>query len=388
MKDGYQGMKKVLLYLPYDSDFYKGLYEQIKRGFEQVGWHMEGGCGYLEGPLLIRKIESFKPDFIFEMNRTKSELNIACLGIPHVCWLVDYWGRTAGQIKGSDILYLFSHAWLTEYKDYDGLIDVLYPGTDIDLYATCRGERSNRAILFLGHLPKIWEEAELNRRIYLSGNRVVQFKQVVDLVHHFSINPVDYQKNAISTKAFLRNQLKTQYLDTYGDQALFYDIFTRAFREGRRVGVMSQLVKHFDEVQIYGSENWLQREIFAHFYKGFLHTPQAMSKVLNQACFLLHDGAMPHFRTFDGMAAGCMVLKPDVSDYGIFDEWKNLGFTEGLEVYTYRLSEESISEMCAYIKKLSLSQLKDISVSNKEKMIACHSWAHRALKIIKDVQSL
>ena len=141
---------RVLLYLPFKSDFYMGLYEDMKLGFEEAGCIVDGNYEYLESKDLVKKIDEFKPDFVFEMNRTKNEIENFPKGVIHICWLVDYWERTAEQIDGSDILYVFSKPWITQHKKQNHkLIDVLYPGTNIDKYYIKENKNIDKSLIFL-----------------------------------------------------------------------------------------------------------------------------------------------------------------------------------------------------------------------------------------------
>ena len=170
-------MKRVLLYLPFESDFYKGLYEDMKTGFEEAGCIVDGDCKYLESNELLQKIEDYKPDFVFEMNRTKSEIKDFPKELIHICWLVDFWERMPSEIKGSDILYVFSHSWLTECQnDNSKLKDVLYPGVNTNVYNINKNHNIDSSMMFLGHMPKPWTDEELKRNVILSNERTIRFE--------------------------------------------------------------------------------------------------------------------------------------------------------------------------------------------------------------------
>lgn len=374
--------KKVLLYLPFHSDFYTGLYIQMKKGFEQTGCIVEGGCGYLKGDELLKKIDSFQPDFVFEMNRVKSEIENFPKGLIHVCWLVDYWERTPHELHGSDFLYLFSHVWLKDHQNFTGkFIDVLYPGTDTDIYYPNMIRKSKPSMIFLGHMPKPWLDSELKRIISVSDSRNIKFEDLVPLVHEFALKPTDFHDGTISIKKFLLQKLGIKTFHTLDDRVLHYDIYARSFREGRRLGVVGKGLKS-QNIDIYGGNNWELRKEFQQHYRGVLTTPEEINAAFNKNHCLLHDGNMPHFRVFDAMAAGLSILKPDVTGYGVEDEWKFLDFEEDSDVLTYSLESEELS----YLNSFNSDTMREARMHIREKIVAFHTWTKRAEKILKDIE--
>ncbi|TDA62661.1 glycosyltransferase family 1 protein [Sulfuricurvum sp. IAE1] len=373
---------KVLLYLPFESHFYHGLYLQMKKGFEQAGCTVRGGCGFLDGEDLLRVIDEFRPDFVLEMNRVKTDIENFPSDLLHICWLVDYWERTPAELCGSDFLYLFSHVWLKDHPMFTGKhMDVLHPGTDPDLYRPLHPNNSGKATIFLGHMPKPWLETELERRVTGSGGAVFRFEQLKKLVHEFTLNPQDFNDGTIATGKYLLHRLGVDFLDTLSDTVLHYDVYARSFREGRRQGVVEKVLNSHLDLHLYGNDSWALRERFRPHYRGMLETPEEINRAFNQSAFLLHDGNMPHFRVFDAMAAGLPVLKPDTSGYGIEDEWDFLDFEEGSEILTYSLDSEELTS----IKHLDARRIGDMHARIREKIVKAHTWAHRAEKILGDI---
>lgn len=352
----------------------------MKHGFESVGCIVEGGCGFLDSLALLEKIEVFKPDFVFEMNRVKSEIKNFPKELIHICWLVDYWERTAKEITGSDILYLFSHTWHKDHKNFQAkLIKTLYPGTDINSYTPTKVSKEKDSTIFLGHMPKPWTTAELQRDVYLDANKSIKFKELVQLVHHFTLHPKSFHDGTISTKKFLLEELHVDDINTYDDRVLHYDIFARLFREGRREGVINKALSSNLKLSLYGSENWKLRENFKPYYKKVLVTPSDINEAFSHHTFLLHDGNMPHFRTFDAMAAGLLILKPNVTGYGIDDEWQFLDFKEGSEVLTFELESNTLTS------HTQLSHIQELGREVRHKISQSHTWSHRAQTVLKDV---
>lgn len=365
---------RVLLYLPFESPFYNGLYPQIKKGFEQAGCIVEGGCGYLDGDDLLRKIDSFRPDFVFEMNRSRSEIKGFPKGLRHVCWLVDYWGRRFETLDDADFLYLFSRTWLKLHQEFRGNhLDVLHPGTDPDLYYPVSRAAVDPSVIFLGHMTKPWLEPELDRSIPTLTGGTIKFKEMVPRIHAYISNPPKLANHTSLWDYFNIN------LDEINDSKLYYDLTTRLFREGRRLSTINKALFSKLEINFYGNQDWEYREPFKDRYKGMLLTPQDMNRAFNQHSAVLHDGNTPHFRVFDGIAAGLLVFKPDTQN----DEWDGLNFEEGIDVISYRLDSPGLGEK----KQLQTLFQKDLQQVRREKILTSHTWAHRACKIMQDLNA-
>lgn len=375
-------MKKVLLYLPFESNFYQGLFQQIKKGFETNGYEVIGGCKYLEPEELLQTIEAHDPSLVFEMNRIKSDIPNFPSNLPHICWLVDYWEKNHEEIdKGADFLYLFSEAWLVEHTNFQGRhIDILHPGTDTDDYYIDKTLSKTNDFIFLGHLPKPWNENELSRTITTCKEPIL-FQDIVEHVHTFMMTPKDYGDGTISTRRYLKEILNRQTIKTSHNRVLHYDTYARLAREGRRLGVLAMALKSPYSLSIYGNTNWLLREQFLPYYKGELTTIQEMNQAFNAHQFLLHDGNMPHFRIFDAMASGLLVFKPNVLDYGVQDEWSSLAFEETTEIVTFNLTDEKL--------KVPNNMPASNELKHHLREIICkrHTWAHRIEKILKDIEN-
>lgn len=376
-------MKKVLLYLPFESDFYKGLYQDIKKGFEEAGCIVEGGYQYLQSENLIKKIHEFQPDFVFEMNRTKDEIENFPKDLIHICWLVDYWERTPETIQGSDILYLFSKSWIKEHDSFNGkIVDVLYPGTNQSKYFITNENKSDKSMIFLGHMPKPWTKEELDRIVLKKDSKTIFFSEIVELIKKFTIYPEGYYCNF----KYLEAKLKVESFKNKIDQTLYYDIDARAFREGRRYKVLADTIRSQIPIDIYGNDNWKLRDEFSSYYVKNLQSQTEMNNAFNKYTFLLHDTSYPHFRVFDAMAAGLIVTRSDCSKYGMADEWEELNFKEGSDVFTYQL--DNIEEEINKLKNLSIDHIKDIQHSIRDKIINSHTWKHRALKVLNDIKKI
>ncbi len=368
---------KVLLYLASNSPFYTNLYPSIKRGFQEAGCEVDGGANLLKEDELVKKIDTFKPDFVFEMNRVKSEISNFPDGVIHICWLVDFWGRLHNQLKGSDILYVWAEDWIKNFKK-NGVKRVYYlpPATDKNIYKTLKCKKSNYYI-FLGHISSNWKDEELSREVGVKNKKIIFFKDLLPYIKDFVLSKYN-------DKSFL-DSLVDKGIKLYEpmDKTLLYDISNRTFRQVRRELYIDKFININKNIAIYGSKNWKLHDKYSSYYKGYISKPNEINKAINRSNVLLHDGNYPHFRTFDAMASGVVVAAAQAPDN--FDNpWEKLGFKDAqdyinVDIYSNEINNEVFMDE---------SLLKKISQNAKEKVLKEHLWIHRAKKVLADLSDL
>ena len=368
---------KVLLYLASNSPFYQNLYPSIKKGFEEAGCEVHGDANLLAKKELIEKIKLFKPDFVFEMNRVKSEIENFPKGVIHICWLVDFWGRVHDELKGSDILYVWADEWVKHFQKI-GMKEVYHlpPATDKTIYKPLKLKK-RYDFIFLGHISKNWTDEELSRKIGFKDKKIVYFKDLLPYAKKYVTaknNNVSFLDSLADENIILNNSI---------DKTIIYDISNRTYRQIRREYFIDVFTKTSDNIVIYGSENWKLYDGYSSYYKGYISKPNEINRAICESNILLHDGNYPHFRTFDAMASGVVVAAAQPPDN--FDNpWRKLGFKDG----------EDYINVDIYSKKIDIKLFKDknllkkISQNAKEKVLKEHLWVHRAQRVLKDVSDL
>lgn len=369
--------KKILLYLASNSEFYTNLYPSIKKGFEEAGCKVIGAPSLLDAPSLLTAIKQHKPDFVFEMNRVKSEIKDFPDNVIHVCWLVDFWGRVHEELRGSDILYTWAHDWVKDFKELNiEPVDFLPPATDAVLYKPISTEKKSDFI-FLGHISKNWSQEELNREVGIKDGHTFYFKDLLPIIQRFVLSQED-------TKTF-QNSLQNQNIQLYEpiDKTLSYDIWSRTFRQTKREAYLDFFIDRIEDISIYGSQNWLLYDKYKCSYKGFISSPLDINLAIQESNYLLHDGNYPHFRTFDAMASGVVVVAAKPAKQ-FNDPWEKLGFKSEKDYISVDIDSNMFDR-----DSLHNIELHDhIAKNAREKVLKEHLWVHRALKVLKDIDNL
>ena len=371
--------KTVFLYLASNSTFYKNLYFQIEKGFRQAGLKIIGGPSLLNSNELNKKIEKYKPYFVFEMNRTKNEIENFPEEVRHICWLVDFWGRSPEDIRGSDILYCWANFWLGCYfRNNKSTVLFLPPATDSDIYKPIKMNKTCD-FLFLGHIPDKWSKKELHRVVGIENGHMITFKDLLPTLELYFKNP-KHRIDSVYCVEYLRE--RNIILNTSIDKVLTYDLFERTARYIRRKSYVNLFAnKNEYKLKIFGTANWMRYDQFSDSYNGYIEDPIMINKELSKSNVLLHDSVYPQFRVFDAMAAKCCVAAPPSH---VLDPtaWKDINLNKNedyIEVdYTSKKMKFDIFK--------NQSKLKDIKEKAYKKVLQEHLWVHRAEKVLRDVQ--
>jgi spore maturation protein CgeB len=252
---------------------------------------------------------------------------------------------------------------------------------------------------FAGHIPKPWNEEELNREISVNGGPILRFGDIFDAVlretagDFASITP---QKAVWRTKRLIRRGCRSRVpsgtkserkiYDALGwlPSVLTYDVGTRLARLWGRRQLIERTINITESIGIYGPDNWVQWEQYRKYYRGMIENPEDLSRVYRGSRINLHQGVGMHFRVLDCMAAGGVV-------FAMAREWENLPgeigdyFEDGSEFVSFTINDfaEKASEILGDHKRRQKMQR-----AAAKAIAASHTWRHRAEKIMRDYRSL
>jgi len=362
---------KVLFYFNSNSPFYTNLFYSIKRGFEEANCLIEGEPKLLNSNDLRKKIFSFKPDFVLEINRTKSEIVNFPKGVLHVGWLFDVWGKETQDLY-SDIIYTFGYNWLNIFPKINAKYKTcLPPATDASIYKALNIKKSYD-FSFLGHIPKPWADKELQRIIGYNKNKTLYFKDILP--------PLEKQRlakdNTLNLETFQKKHNFTFLKDL--ETSLLYDIGTRIYRQKNRMHFLNLIEKISTSIVIYGT-NWNLYEKYVPYYKGYLDDPSKINEAIQSSKIMLHDNHNFHFRILDAMASGTPVMiaspRKNSDNLELFGLKKNIDYLE-IDIF----SNSSI--------EFPHQELETISTNARRNVMQNHLWVHRAQTILDDVKTI
>ena len=121
-------MKRAAIFFQKYTPFNRDLISAMKRGLEAHGTEVFCGLEYPDESSMIGFCRNFRPDVIFEMNRTRNEVPYLPKEIKHIAWIVDTNGRENSYFSGSDIIYFIGANWLRANSSGSALTEWLPPG--------------------------------------------------------------------------------------------------------------------------------------------------------------------------------------------------------------------------------------------------------------------
>lgn len=395
--------RRLSVFLPRPTGFYRGLLPQMLKGFEQAGFEVSGTTELLDEARLLEWCRDHRTDVVFEMNRTRSEVPFLPRSVQHISWIVDFLGRSEAQIKGSDITYFFTTGWVTSFA-YDTFADWLPPGTCPSTYAP-RGVTFASDVSVAGHVPAPWTPQELDRNLSRT-ERPLSFRDFLPPFQEF-LRATERRLNTVLEPEVVNHE--TLWADVnrlveaatgdgiVDDPVIKYDLLGRLPRTGLRPAMVSEALGAGYSLRIYGTQGWSAWPEFAPHYRGFLEQPADLAEAFESSRMNLHEGEGMHFRSLDCLASGGLLFfcTPRKStdlrggwNYCLDDTKLSLPsgpLTPGqhfVEYYPGELAEKARYYLTHPAETQALRQRARATICEH------HTWRHRALKVARDLASL
>lgn len=375
-------MKHVSIFLPRDTDFYRGLFSQMIRGFEAAGVRASGALRHLEAAEMREWCAAHRPDVVFEMNRPRRDAEFLPRHIAHVCWVVDFNGRPLGHFEGSEITYLFSDTWPEHYPHTNAFFRWFGPGA-CELEYPETEHRGEVDASFVGHVPNPWSDAELERD--MTGVGACTFGELLADAErlmkehrdglHSTEDFMDLVDRACRARCGHGLQL---------DEVLRYDVTCRLIRHINRTELADAVLEADASLSLFGPVNWSRYARYAPFYRGWLSTPVELRRVYATSRANLHEGTGIHFRQMDAMSTGGLVFfretPNDHAEGGIarlFEPYVHyVPFT--LDTLGERLNGVLADPVRAQAMRTAAARA----------IRAHHTWRHRAEEVLADLAAL
>ncbi|OQX19095.1 MAG: hypothetical protein BWK76_05545 [Desulfobulbaceae bacterium A2] len=375
-------LRRLALFLPAETPFYRQLFTAMKQGFAAHGVEVFGGCRLLGQSELLERLAAWRVAVVLEMNRTRNALPDLPASIRHIAWIVDTNGRHGAYFAGSDILYFFGAPWLSHHPHNDHqLMDWLPPGASPELYPY--SERPFDSVLsFVGHIPRQWNVAECERVVAPGLTFGELYPRLLEYWAGMERKNFANDQYLQSAETLICELIGQEVV--LADPVLRYDIGCRSVRMMNRTEFVSMALAASTDLRLYGPDNWGDWPEFAPHYVGFLSTPEEMVTVYQGSRCNLHEGVGPHFRSFDCMAAGGVLLyrrSPDDREYGGLATLFEPG------VHYIDCDVDDIREQVAACAG-DAQRCRSIGQAAAGEIRARHTWAHRAGKILADLRDI
>jgi len=395
--------RRLSIFLPRPTGFYRGLLPQMLEGFAQAGFDVNGTTELLGEAQLLEWCRLHGTDVVFEMNRTRSEVPFLPRAVRHVTWIVDFQGRAEAQIKGSDITYFFTTGWVSSFP-YDTFADWLPPGTCPSTYAP-RAVAFASDVSVAGHVPAPWSEQELNRNLSRT-QRPLSFRAFLSPYLDY-LGATEHRLNTLLEPPRVTHE--THWAEAnriveaatggrlVDDPVIKYDILGRLPRTGLRPNMVNEALRAGHSLRIYGTPGWSAWPEFAPHYRGFLEQPADMAEAYESSRMNLHEGEGMHFRSLDCLASGGLLLyctkrkSTDLRGGWSFCPSGTNVYQPGpplapgqhfVEYYPGELAEKARYYLEHPAEAAALRQRARSAICEH------HTWRHRALKVARDLATV
>jgi len=374
-------IRHVSIFLPRDTDFYRGLLAQIRRGFEALGVRTSGALAHLGAADMRDWCGAHRPDVVFEMNRPRRDAEFVPRHVAHVCWVVDFNGRPLEHFAGSEITYMFGDTWVQRYP-HSSFCRWFGPGAcEVDYART--EHRGEVDASFAGHVPNPWSAAELARD--LTGQGTCTFGELLPEIeaalraHRDRLHSPEQYVELVDA-ACVRRCGHALVLD----DVLRYDITCRVVRHLNRTDLVDAVLAADASLALFGPPSWSRWPRYAPHWHGWLAGPADMRRVYATSRVNLHEGNGVHFRQMDVMSTGGLLFFRETAS-----DDSHGGIRSLFEPYVHYVpfTLDSLGEqLAAWLG--DPDRVRSVRDAAARAIAADHTWRHRAAEVLRDLAQI
>jgi Glycosyl transferases group 1 len=363
------------------GDFYAYVLRCFADGFEAAG----AACLTVNPPpdiaTLAQWASKYRPAAVVEINRVLANEANWPSGVPHAAWLQDH--RFNGDDLTRDLgkshqLYFIVHpdsfgVALPQGRSWS----ILVPGARADA-AAAADLAIERDFSVTGFIPVPLDDH--SPVSYMPDGRPVQ---LADFLRGFPtrvLSDASFSMRAIHDCIAQRcAELGCRPIVDRGTVGVFDEILVRTLE---RRQIIEALLATGGTLEIFGPATWEKWPQFAPHYRGHVDDPRQLDRIFQTTRVNLHNsGLTMHFRVMDCLAAGAFMLINETP-------WDTLrgGIRHYLEPSrhygAYEIAE--VGEVAArYLHDEAARQR--IAAEGRRIVLAEHTWRHRALQIMRDL---
>ena len=372
-------VERVLIQAPVNQFWYINHGMSLRHAFIQQGLdcHLmieDGMCG----SEYLALLGIFKPQLVISINSPRLGFLDQFKDILHVRWIqdsqfrgVDY--RQSCDEPLSDFCYLATsrlQAILPVKARYG--VDVLRLATQPTRLPYSTSHES--VFSLVGYIP----HKNLIDQVFADGPN-----GQLDGWSYFAFLE-EWQQVSLDTNLECLDELASSYLRHVGlsvtqvPTALLSLLREEYIRAYNRFRLMRHILAMGEGCRIYGMNEWCSWPEFAPYFCGPLVRQDQLEGVFRSSVFNLHNGGtLSHPRAFDCLGAHGGVL---LANQTVIEP--DLGFEPGVHFVEYNLDT-----LNAVIQELADNEEKRQRISDNayQLVLAKHTWAHRAKKILADI---
>ncbi len=361
----------------------------LRDGFRQLGVEVLTAWPHPNALTLENVLDSFRPDFVFEINRSRNQIPDCRETFRHVCWMQDYQSqgqRLDADFGGSDLSYfIFPPSAMSHSAALDATARYLLPATDPAIYAFAV-EQPIFDFSFIGQMLAPIPDSVRGRAIVVNGVDCGTVGQLLDI---FAAEGVSQSSHMMADTRdrlvrFVRERCPDADVSMIDPAVrIFFDDYYPRVTE--RTRMLDTVLDVSSKVGFFGTGPWDKWPRYHPHFGGYIHRPSKMALVFRRTKLNLHNGNFAmHTRVLDGMAAGgAMMVNKTL--------WAGTPF--GLDAY-FEPGRHYIEYDFDNLAEVAVEVLADearrrsIGAAAADAVRAGHTWRDRAAQIIEDVRAL
>ena len=361
----------------------------LKRGFEQIGIECFASWPLPKAPQLEAFLDVWKPDVVFEFDRSRNQIEADCSSALHVSWVQNARNFGVSVLEGaggSDLVYYCLQPERLGVKVDPGSCRWLFPGADESIFFPDDSEPYRFDLSLCGFLHSVVSPDFLNGPIVVDGQRCCTVQELLDeIIASGLYGEYGYDLQAIHDLILFRLKRSNPRIEMKDLPQPLLELFeTRFYRLYRRRIIAESMLASTGNVAFCGRNSWLTWPQFAPFYRGDKTRPSELARIYRQTRLNVHECPLGlHHRTMEVMACA----RPLLIGYSYFCgtpcDIANF-FTPGEDFIWY--SEKNFVEV-AREALADPVRLQKIGRNAYEKVMREHLWRHRAEQIVRDLSA-
>lgn len=361
----------------------------LRNGFRELGVEVLTSWPHPKALVLENVLDTFKPDIVFEINRSRNQIRECDAEFTHVCWMQDIQSlgeRLDVDFGGSDLAYFLLPPSAAGFgPDLDDTVRYLLPATNPEIFFH-RPEPPIFDFSFVGQIFSPISDRIRAQRIVVDG---VDCGTVGELENHLRETGISHvgqraEEGAAQLLKFVRQHNPDADISMI-DQAVrnFCDEYFPRLTD--RTRMLDEVLTISDKVGFFGTGPWHKWPKYGKHFGGYINTPSKLALVFRRTRINLHNGGTGlHPRVMDCMASGATIFvnkSPfDGTPFGMDSH-----FQPGQQYIEYEFS--TLADKAEALL-LDDDRRSRIGAAAAEAVLAAHTWRHRAQQIIDDVKRL
>jgi len=361
----------------------------LRDGFRQLGVEVLTAWPHPNALVLENILDSFKPDFVFEINRSRNQIPECEEKFVHICWMQDIQSlgkRLDVDFGGSDLSYFLLPPGATGYGGVlDDSVRYLMPGCNPEIFFA-KAEPPIFDFSFVGQMFAPLSEELRGRTITVGGLDCGTVGALAEYLKQQGVSLYG-RRSAAGTEEllrFLRHRNPEAELSMVSPAILnFCDEYFPRLQDRRRM--LDTVLTVSSRVGFFGTGPWEMWPEFSRHFGGYINRPSKLALVYRRTRVNLHNAAVGvHPRVFDCMASGGAILvnkSPyDGTPHGL--DWYFEAGRHYIEYDIDTLAETAANALSDEARRRRLGAAAAAAVR------AGHTWRDRAAQIIEDAKSL